>query len=137
MSLVHEWALAESIVLYIKQQGYASIKKLRVSIGVLQSIDKEILEYALRELAHEYGVKIGEVELVDEYLLLKCSICGFEWSINPGEISEDVREAVHFIPEAIYAYYRCPRCGSLDYNIVKGRGVSEITVETHERSSPT
>ena len=132
MKLVHEWALAESIVLYIKQQGYVGIKKLRVSIGVLQSIDKEILEYALKELAGEYGVRVGEVELVDEYPLVKCNVCGFEWSINPSEMSEDVREAIHFIPEAIYAYYKCPRCGSLDYSIVKGRGISEIMVEAYE-----
>jgi len=132
VSLVHEWALAESIILYIKQQGYVNIKKLRVCIGVLQSIDKEILNYALRELAEEYGVKLDKVELVDEYPLLKCNVCGFMWSINPSEISDDVREAIHFIPEAIYAYYKCPRCGSLDYSIVKGRGISEISVDVHE-----
>jgi len=130
--MVHEWALAESIILHIKQHGHVNIKKLRVSIGVLQSIDKEILEYALRELAREYGVKLDQVELVDEYPLLKCNICGYEWSINPGEISEDIREAVHFVPEAIYAYYKCPRCGSLDYAVIKGRGISEIAVETYE-----
>jgi len=130
--VVHEWALAESIVLYTKQVGYTSIKKLRVTIGVLQSVDKEILEYALRELAREHGVRVAQVELVDEYPLLKCNVCGFEWSISPSDMSEDIREAVHFVPEAIYAYYKCPRCGSLDYLVVRGRGISEVVVEPYE-----
>ncbi|MCC6025123.1 MAG: hydrogenase nickel incorporation protein HypA [Desulfurococcaceae archaeon] len=127
--MVHEWALAESIVLYIKHQGYSSIKRLRVTIGVLQSIDKEILEYALKELASEHGIRVEQVELVEEYPLLKCNVCGFEWSISLSDMSEDVREAIHFVPEAIYAYYKCPRCGSVDYTLLKGRGVSEISVE--------
>lgn len=127
--MVHEWALAESIVLYVKQHGYSSIKRLRVRIGVLQSIDKEILEYALRELTREHGIRLEQLELLDEYPLLKCNMCGFEWSLNPSDMSDDVREAVHFVPEAIYAYYKCPGCGSLDYTIVKGRGISEVAVE--------
>jgi hypothetical protein len=40
---------------------------------------------------------------------------GFEWSISLSDMSEDVREAIYFVPEAIYAYYKCPRCGSVDY----------------------
>jgi hypothetical protein len=40
---------------------------------------------------------------------------GFEWGISLSDMSEDVREAIYFVPEAIYAYYKCPRCGSVDY----------------------
>jgi hydrogenase nickel incorporation protein HypA/HybF len=47
-------------------------------------------------------------------------------------MSQDVRESIHFLPESIYAYYRCPRCGSIDFEIVKGRGISEIRVEDHD-----
>jgi hydrogenase nickel incorporation protein HypA/HybF len=52
--LVHEWALAEAIVLYIENQGVKRGRKLVVKTGALQSIDREVLEFALRELIKEH-----------------------------------------------------------------------------------
>ena len=45
--------------------------------------------------------------------ILKCRVCGYEWSFDVGRLSEDVREALHFIPEVIHSYTKCPRCGSI------------------------
>ncbi|MEM1858379.1 MAG: hydrogenase/urease maturation nickel metallochaperone HypA, partial [Desulfurococcaceae archaeon] len=75
--MVHEWALAESIVLYVLSRGIKKAKKVAVKIGVLQSIDKDILVFAVRELSKEYGLEIGEVEVVDEEPVFKCHICGY------------------------------------------------------------
>jgi len=130
--LVHEWALAEAIVLYIENQGIKRGRKLVVKTGALQSIDREVLEYALRELIKEHGLELGEIEIVEEEPLLKCRSCRYEWRLDPSSMSQDVRESIHFLPESIYAYYRCPRCGSIDFEIVKGRGISEIRVEDHD-----
>jgi hydrogenase nickel incorporation protein HypA/HybF len=130
--LVHEWALAEAIILYIENQGVKRGRKLVVKTGALQSIDREVLEFALRELIKEHGLELGEIEIVEEEPLLKCRNCGYEWRLDPSSMSQDVRESIHFLPESIYAYYRCPRCGSIDFEIVKGRGISEIRVEDHD-----
>jgi hydrogenase nickel incorporation protein HypA/HybF len=130
--LVHEWALAEAIILYIESQGVKRGRKLVVKTGALQSIDREVLEFALRELIKERGLEISEIEIIEEEPLLKCRTCGYEWRIEPSSMSQDVRESIHFLPESIYAYYRCPRCGSIDFEIVKGRGISEIKVEDHD-----
>ncbi|MEM0000585.1 MAG: hydrogenase nickel incorporation protein HypA [Desulfurococcaceae archaeon] len=130
--MVHEWALAESIVLYVLSRGIKKAKKVAVKIGVLQSIDKDILVFAVRELSKEYGLEIGEVEVVDEEPVFKCHICGYTWSLNMSEVEEPVREAVHFLPEAVYAYFKCPNCRSIDFEIVKGRGLSGVVVEGYE-----
>ncbi|MEM0247192.1 MAG: hydrogenase nickel incorporation protein HypA [Desulfurococcaceae archaeon] len=130
--MVHEWALAESIVLYVLSRGIKKAKKVAVKIGVLQSIDKDILVFAVRELSKEYGLEIGEVEVVDEEPVFKCHICGYTWSLNMSEVEEPVREAVHFLPEAAYAYFKCPNCRSIDFEIVKGRGLSGVVVEGYE-----
>lgn len=127
--MVHEWALGESIVLYVKSLGYRVVDRLTVKVGALQSIDREILSFAIKEIAREAGVEMREVAIVETPPLLRCRSCGLEWRLRLEELSEDVREAVHFVPEAIYAYVRCPRCGSVDFEIASGRGLEEVVVE--------
>jgi hydrogenase nickel incorporation protein HypA/HybF len=39
------------------------------------------------------------------------------------DIEDDIKEAIHFLPEAVHAYISCPNCGSFDFEIVGGRGV--------------
>ncbi len=126
--MVHEWALAESIADYIEQElnrtGKKSIIRIMIKLGVLQSIDKEILDFALKEIIKSRGYHVGEIIYEDEEVSLKCRKCGYEWEINPSQLDEAVREAIHFVPEAVYSYFKCPRCGSRDFEIVRGRGIS-------------
>ncbi|MEM0004959.1 MAG: hydrogenase nickel incorporation protein HypA [Desulfurococcaceae archaeon] len=130
--MVHEWALAESIVLYVSNKGVRKARRIKVRIGALQSIDKEILSFALNELLKEYNIKVDNIEILEEQPVLKCNRCGFEWSIDTTSVNEDLRESIHFLPESIYAYYRCPKCGSVDYEILKGRGLGEVVIEDYE-----
>lgn len=127
--MVHEWAIAESIVLYLKNQNYGRVKKLVLRIGALQSLDREVLLFAIKELASQYGLEAEHVEVLEEEPTLKCNVCGYEWSINTSAMSSDIREAIHFLPEVVYAYYKCPFCGSRDFEVVKGRGVVVEKVE--------
>ncbi|MEM1863194.1 MAG: hydrogenase nickel incorporation protein HypA [Desulfurococcaceae archaeon] len=128
--LVHEWALAESIVEYVvKTLGEVrQIKKLLIRIGKLQSIDLEILEFALGELFRERGLSVEQIEFNEIDPRLRCNRCGFEWSVNMDSLEHDVREAIHFLPEAIYVYLKCSRCGSKDFSITSGRGVESIEI---------
>lgn len=133
MVLVHEWALAESIIYYLMDQGYRRIKVLKIKLGLLQGIDKEILSFSLGELASMNNLEIGSVVIEEEEPLLKCNTCGYTWSIPASALSEEEREAVHFVPEAINAFTKCPRCGSRDFTVVKGRGISSIEVVPSEQ----
>lgn len=127
--MVHEWALAESIILYIKNKGVSKANRLIIKLGALQSIDKHILEFAIRELSKLSELDVEVIEIVEEQPVLKCNACGYAWSISPESMSEHVRESIHFLPESIYAFIKCPNCGSIDYEIIKGRGLGELLVE--------
>ncbi len=123
--MVHEWALAEAIAEYVEQQAKGRpVKKLVISLGVLQSIDREILDFALKNILEDRNLRIGSIEYVDEEVVLRCKRCGYEWKPSMDEVDESVREAIHFVPEAVYSYFKCPRCGSRDFEIVSGRGIS-------------
>lgn len=130
--MVHEWALADSIIIYLLNKGVRKAKKLIVKIGALQSIDKEVLSFALNELSRVNTISIENIEILEEAPTLKCYRCGYEWSINVNDINDEIRESIHFLPESIYAYYKCPRCKSIDFEITKGRGLGEVLVENYE-----
>ncbi len=134
---MHEWALAEAVistaVKVAEREKLTKVSKIRVRIGELQQIDREIFEFALREMAgSEGGVLEGvRVEFEDERAVLKCRICGYEWTFGEaiGGLSEEESESIHFVPEIAHVYIRCPRCKSPDFEIIKGRGVSIESIE--------
>lgn len=130
---MHEWALAEAVTLalynYVKQSGARRIKRLVLGLGELQSIDREILEFALSETLKLYGLEVKEYELVTEEASFECRSCGFRWRLADLGLPDETREAIHFLPEAVYSYVRCPRCGSPDFSILGGRGLSILGVE--------
>jgi hydrogenase nickel incorporation protein HypA/HybF len=130
---VHEWALAEAVVLtlsqYLREVGLSSVSRVVVSLGELQAVDREVFEFALRELASLYGVEVGRFEVVDEEASFECRSCGFRWRLRDLNLPDEVRESIHFLPEAAYAYVRCPRCGSADFALLSGRGVRLVGVE--------
>lgn len=128
MVCLHEWALAESIVMYLRNQGVSKARKLTIYLGRLQSIDKEVLIFALSELLKNEELSISEIGIVEEDPVLACRTCGYTWSLDMKSLSEDVVEALHFLPEVVHIYHRCPRCGSRDFEVVKGRGLSRIEV---------
>ncbi|MCS7099172.1 MAG: hydrogenase nickel incorporation protein HypA [Sulfolobales archaeon] len=130
---MHEWALAEAITVALLKQselrGSKSIKRLVVGLGELQAIDREIFEFALSEVLKLYGLEVREYALLSEEAEFECGACGHSWKLRELELSDEVREAIHFLPEAAYSYVKCPRCGSRDFSVVRGRGVSIVGVE--------
>ncbi|MEM1527780.1 MAG: hydrogenase nickel incorporation protein HypA [Sulfolobales archaeon] len=130
---MHEWALAEAVGLalynYAKQSGIRRFKRLIIGLGELQAVDKEVLELALGETLRAYGLELVECDFVTEEASFECRSCGFKWKLGDLSLSNEVREAIHFLPEATYAYVRCPKCGSPDYSITSGRGLSILGVE--------
>jgi hydrogenase nickel incorporation protein HypA/HybF len=125
--MVHEWALAEAIVNYVLSEasriGVNSAEKIVLKLGVLQSIDREILDFSLKELFKMNNFSVKEIKYIDEPVRLRCRRCGYEWSINVSELDETIRESIHFVPETVYSFFKCPRCGSRDFEIVSGRGI--------------
>lgn len=121
--MVHEWALAEAIADYVfKVAPNAKRVRVVVRLGELQAADEEVLKFALEEIMKSEGVEC-DVALKREDCVLKCRKCGHKWLLKEVGLEEEVREAIHFVPEVVHSYLKCPKCGSRDFEVIKGRGV--------------
>lgn len=122
---MHEWALAEAVVAAVASniEGGGDLEAV-VVVGELQQVDLDAFKFALEELKRERGLDVP-LKVVVEEARLRCRACGHEWSWREaaGRLDEASREAVHFVPELVHSFARCPRCGSADYEIIRGRGV--------------
>ena len=134
---MHELALAEGVITTAlkaaEEQGMTRIEKIVVKIGELQQIQKEVFEYALREVAPIVDARIAAAELVlrTEAARLGCRACTREFSLAEAmaHLSAEEAEAVHFIPELVHTYASCPACGSPDFEVRQGRGVWIESIE--------
>jgi hydrogenase nickel incorporation protein HypA/HybF len=124
---MHEWALAEAVVATAKKtaqdQQMREVKEIAVKLGELQQIEREIFECALQQLLsqEESLLRQAKINLETERARFKCRTCGREWAFE--KLTEEISEAIHFIPEMAHTYIRCPRCQSPDFEVIKGRGV--------------
>mgnify|MGYP000483423851 FL=1 len=124
---MHEWALAEAVISTISRlaenEGLREIKEVKLKIGELQQIELEVFKFALTQLRDSSLLKNARFNIEVVNAEIKCRSCGFKWSLEKEKIDRDVAEAIHFIPEVIHAFIRCPRCGSPDFEVTGGRGV--------------
>jgi hydrogenase nickel incorporation protein HypA/HybF len=129
---MHEWALAESIITTVLEEAnkekLKKIKEIKIQLGELQQIEQDIFEFALNEIIKAQDEKLKEVNIKIETIKsnLKCKNCEHTWNFSDmrKKIDEDEGEAIHFIPEVAFVHTRCPKCGSPDFEITTGRGVS-------------
>ncbi len=123
---MHEWALAEAIISsainIAEKEGLLEVKEVKIKVGELQQVEVDILEFALSEL--KTG-KLKNARFVIETVKAKlhCRMCGHMWVFSQNRLDGALREAVHFVPETVHSYIRCPKCGSPDFEILEGRGV--------------
>jgi len=134
---MHEWALAESILTTAvdaaEKEKLKKIKEIIVGLGELQQIETDIFEFALGEIIKEQGGKLKDVKIKikSEKSNFVCNNCQHHWSFDDLKkgINEYESEAIHFIPEVAIVHSRCPKCGSPDFEITKGRGVSILSIK--------
>lgn len=137
---MHEWALADGIVRtaieFAKQHGTEKVLALRIVLGELQDVNQEILEFAINEIKRGTIAEEAELEFVIEEAEFKCRNCETEWKLKDVKsgFDERIKEDIHFIPEVVHAFLACPKCGSRDFEVTKGRGVylAAIKVEGDE-----
>lgn len=134
---MHEWALAEAVIVAARQeaekQKIKQITKVQVKIGEMQQIDLDIFRFALENIQKIYddlSLDTNVIDLEIESSILKCKVCGKEWNLQDlTHLKEEENEAIHFIPETAHVFMRCPECGTPDFEIVKGRGVWIQSIE--------
>jgi hydrogenase nickel incorporation protein HypA/HybF len=123
---MHEWALAEAIINaaseIAEKEGLKEITEVRISVGELQQIERNILRFALTHLRTD---KFGKTKfrIETEKAQLKCRACGTTWIFSRKKLDENASEAIHFVPEIAHTYISCPKCSSPDFEILEGRGI--------------
>lgn len=134
---MHEWALAESVAATVeseleKHRG-AAVEAINLSFGELQNIDREIFETGLKTMLESIPGIEDRVRIEVEPARFRCGACGTEWGLDADSgLTDEQREAVHFLPEAVQAFMHCPKCGGVDYRVVAGRGVAIQSIELSE-----
>ena len=134
LCMVHEWALAESIVRavldIVRERKLKAVLEVKIAVGQLQQIEVDIFRDALKEISEGTLLKETRFSIEEEEAKFKCRNCGYIWKFNEikRSIKEDDAEAIHFIPELAHAIIRCPRCGSPDFIVVRGRGVRIVSL---------
>ncbi|AAL80739.1 hydrogenase nickel insertion protein HypA [Pyrococcus furiosus DSM 3638] len=134
---MHEWALADAIVRtvldYAQKEGASRVKAVKVVLGELQDVGEDIVKFAMEELFRGTIAEGAEIIFEEEEAVFKCRNCGHVWKLKEvkDKLDERIREDIHFIPEVVHAFLSCPKCGSHDFEVVKGRGVyiSGIMIE--------
>ena len=123
---MHEWALAEAVIASVieiaEKEELSEVTDVKITVGELQQIELDILEFVLSQLKKE---KFGKTqfEIETKKAKLKCRVCDHRWFFGEENIDEETAEAIHFVPEIAYTCIRCSKCGSPDFEIMQGRGV--------------
>jgi hydrogenase nickel incorporation protein HypA/HybF len=125
---MHEWALAEAVIAKAVQEAtntFAKVTEIHLQLGELQHIEREIFESALREILStaEPIVKDAQVKLELTKAAFACRACQHQWQLDRLNLSHEISEAIHFLPEMSLVYLRCPQCQSPDFEIISGRGL--------------
>jgi len=129
---MHEWALAEAVITaaskVAEKEGLKEVTEVRIKIGEMQQIEGDIFDFALSQLKPAKFQK-AKFAIETEEGELKCRGCGYEWPFSKNKLNPDSAEAIHFVPEVAHSYIKCPKCGSPDFEIIRGRGVWLETIK--------
>jgi hydrogenase nickel incorporation protein HypA/HybF len=131
---MHEWALADAVISTVErlyeENGRRRILAVRVLIGELQHIEMEVFSMGLQNLLSDRPFSAEVFHFETENASFRCKACGNEWLLaEHPELGEDELEAIHFLPETAHVYMRCPDCGSPDFALEKGRGVTIQSID--------
>ncbi len=134
---MHELALADSVVKaalnVADDAGMDRIERIVVKVGELQQIKRDLFEFSLTTVLPTTDARLAGVEfdVSEEPVRFQCRSCGTEYGRDEAGIDGDgdQGEAIHFIPELSHAFARCPSCGSPDFDIQAGRGITLVRIE--------
>ncbi|MDX2342227.1 MAG: hydrogenase nickel incorporation protein HypA [Acidimicrobiia bacterium] len=141
---MHELALADSVVKAALSAadgaGMNRIERIVVKVGELQQIERDLFEFSLTTVLPAQDKRLADVvfDVSDEPVRFGCRACGTEYGRDDVNIDGDgdQGEAIHFIPELSHAFARCPSCGSPDFEILAGRGITLQRIEGSGEDDP-
>lgn len=133
---MHEWAISDSIlnsaIDSAHAQGILKMTKIRIGVGELGQIDPDILRFALERLKASTVARAATLEIELIPARFSCRSCENEWEFSQvkAKLISDMGSdnPVHYVPDFIFSFIRCPRCDSPDFKIVSGREMT-LSVE--------
>ncbi len=113
--------------------GARRVTAVRVRVGALSLVDIDALVFALKVASKGTPAEGARFEVTVEEPVFRCRRCGHQWSIPRNRVQEiaeayGISSTMHLYPDIVVEYLKCPRCGSNDVEIVRGRGVVVETV---------
>ncbi len=122
--------IVEAVSRYARQEG-KRVVRFRVAVGELAGFSIELIRELLRDMVKKTELEGAEFSVEAEAAGVKCLSCGATLGFREliGPLSEDEREMMHFLPELVSSFSRCPRCGGRDFEIESGRSVKIVEVE--------
>lgn len=126
---MHEWALADAIVdsslRLAKEKSLKKVNEIFIRIGEVNNIDLDAFNFALSEIMKGTILENSKITFDVIEATLKCNNCGyiFNYKNEFDKLSPDEKESIHFIPETVHIYIRCPNCKSIDFDFIEGRGI--------------
>ncbi len=103
----------------------------KVAIGELAQFDKNLIEDLLIELVKGTELNSAHMIVNVENAVIKCLYCGSKWGFREliEPLPDDEKEMVHFLPELLSSFCKCPTCEKSDLEIEKGRSIRIVEVE--------
>jgi len=134
---MHEMALADAVIKTAlhaaEKEGLQEVRRIVVRIGELQNIKPDVFEFALTSVKPPDEPRLRRAEIVLEIqpARFECRPCKHRFGLadTDGPLGHDAAEAIHFIPELAHAFLSCPACGSPDFELIEGRGVTIEAIE--------
>ena len=137
---MHEWALAEAVLESVRTEQTTRsgqrATKVVIRFGELQSIDPEVFAEGIQHMQSVEDDLDLSFDFETEPATLKCTVCGHGWAFADCDIDEATREAIHFLPEVAHSFITCPSCGSADFHVDRGRGVTVESIEFRSSDGP-
>ncbi len=125
---MHEFSLVQGIIsslLETAEKRNARVLSFEVRVGELAQFDIGLVRALLNELRAGTPLEGAKAVVRRESSKVKCLSCGSVWGFNDvvRSMSEDEREVVHYFPELLSSYTRCPSCSKSYFEIEGGRSV--------------
>jgi len=130
---VHEASIAQNIIqIAVKvamENNAKKIHKITIVVGELHFLDLEALKFAFQVLSENTLAEKAELNVKLSPAKFKCSNCGEEWEFSLSKIGDNAIGKLHFTPDLIINFLKCPRCNSSEFEITSGK---ELYVENIE-----
>ena len=131
---MHELSLVEGIIEAVQETARDSggkVKSFKVRVGELAEFDIRLIRELLVELKRGTQLEQARAVVLRERSRVRCLSCNSEWDFDDlvGPLQRDEREMVHFLPELLSSYSKCPSCSKSYLEIEQGRSVRVAEVE--------